>query len=44
VADLTGSDIDEEGAKLLALRTAQQLSASSSSLASPAQQSVLRLF
>ena len=41
---LTLADLNEEGAKLLALQTAQQLGITSLSLASQAQQSVLRLF
>ncbi len=41
---LTLADQNEEGAKLLALQTAQQLGITSLSMASQAQQSVLRLF
>lgn len=41
---LTLADQNEEGAKLLSLQTAQQLGITSLSLASQAQQSVLRLF
>ena len=41
---LTLADQNEEGAKLLSLQTAQQLGVTSLSLASQAQQSVLRLF
>ena len=41
---LTLADNNEEGAKLLSLQTAQQLGITSLSLASQAQQSVLRLF
>jgi flagellin len=41
---LTLADINEEGAKLLSLQTAQQLGITSLALASQAQQSVLRLF
>lgn len=41
---LTLADANEEGAKLLALQTSQQLGITSLSLASQAQQSVLRLF
>ena len=43
-SDLTDADLNEEGAKLLALQTAQQLGVTSLSLASQSQQSVLRLF
>lgn len=43
-ADLTDADLNEEGANLLALQTAQQLGVTSLSLASQSQQSVLRLF
>lgn len=42
--DLTLADLNEEGANLLALQTRQQLGVTSLSLASQAQQSVLRLF
>lgn len=42
--DLTDADLNEEGANLLALQTAQQLGVTSLSLASQSQQSVLRLF
>lgn len=42
--DLTLADVNEEGANLLALQTRQQLGVTSLSLASDAQQSVLRLF
>ena len=42
--DLTLADLNEEGANLLALQTRQQLGTTSLSLASQAQQSVLRLF
>ena len=41
---LTDADLNEEGATLLALQTAQQLGVTSLSLASQSQQSVLRLF
>jgi len=41
---LTLADANEEGAKLLSLQTSQQLGITSLSLASQAQQSVLRLF
>jgi flagellin-like hook-associated protein FlgL len=41
---LTVADQNEEGAKLLALQTRQQLGVTALSLASQAQQSVLRLF
>ncbi|NCC22987.1 MAG: flagellin [Alphaproteobacteria bacterium] len=41
---LTVADQNEEGAKLLALQTRQQLGVTSLSLASQAQQAVLRLF
>ena len=45
VADnLVLADSNEEGAKLLALNTRQQLSQTALSLASQADQSVLRLF
>ena len=40
----TDADLNEEGASLLALQTAQQLGVTSLSLASQSQQSVLRLF
>lgn len=43
-ADLTLADSNEEGANLLALQTRQQLSSTALSLASQADQSVLRLF
>lgn len=43
-ADLVNADLNEEGANLLALQTAQQLGVTSLSLASQSQQSVLRLF
>lgn len=43
-SDLTDADLNEEGANLLALQTAQQLGVTSLSLASQSQQSVLRLF
>lgn len=43
-ADLINADLNEEGANLLALQTAQQLGVTSLSLASQSQQSVLRLF
>jgi len=43
-AALTNADLNEEGANLLALQTAQQLGVTSLSLASQSQQSVLRLF
>lgn len=42
--DLTLSDLNEEGANLLALQTRQQLGVTSLSLASQSQQAVLRLF
>jgi len=42
--DLTVADKNEEGAKLLALQTTQQLGITSLSLASQANQSILRLF
>jgi len=42
--DLVDADLNEEGANLLALQTAQQLGVTSLSLASQSQQSVLRLF
>ena len=42
--DLTVADKNEEGAKLLALQTTQQLGVQALSLASQANQSVLRLF
>jgi len=42
--DLTLADLNEEGANLLALQTRQQLGTTALSLASQAQQSVLRLF
>lgn len=41
---LTDADLNEEGANLLALQTAQQLGVTALSLASQSQQSVLRLF
>ena len=41
---LTLADQNEEGAKLLSLQTSQQLGITSLSLASQAQQAVLRLF
>jgi flagellin len=41
---LTVADTNEEGAKLLALQTRQQLGVTSLSLAVQSQQSVLRLF
>ena len=41
---LTIADQNEEGAKLLALQTRQQLGVTSLSLASQSQQSILRLF
>lgn len=41
---LTNADLNEEGANLLALQTAQQLGVTALSLASQSQQSVLRLF
>lgn len=44
VDNLSLSDQDEEGAGLLALQTRQALSQSDFSLASPAQQDVIRLF
>ncbi len=43
-ADLVLADINEEGANLLALQTRQQLSSTALSLASQADQNVLRLF
>ena len=43
-AALVNADLNEEGANLLALQTAQQLGVTSLSLASQSQQSVLRLF
>lgn len=43
-SDLTDADLNEEGANLLALQTAQQLGVTALSLASQSQQSVLRLF
>ena len=43
-ANLTLADTNEEGANLLALQTRQQLSSVSLSLASQADQNVLRLF
>ncbi len=43
-ANLTLADTNEEGANLLALQTRQQLSSTSLSLASSADQNVLRLF
>ncbi|MBZ0218669.1 MAG: hypothetical protein K8F25_19085 [Fimbriimonadaceae bacterium] len=43
-ADLTLADVNEEGANLLALQTRQQLSSTALSLASQADQNVLRLF
>ncbi len=43
-ANLTLADTNEEGANLLALQTRQQLSSTSLSLASQADQNVLRLF
>ena len=43
-ADLTLADSNEEGANLLALQTRQQLSSTALSLASQADQNVLRLF
>jgi len=43
-AQLVNADLNEEGANLLALQTAQQLGVTSLSLASQSQQSVLRLF
>jgi flagellin len=42
--DLTLADLNEEGANLLSLQTRQQLGVTSLSLASQAQQGVLRLF
>ena len=42
--NLVLADSNEEGAKLLALNTRQQLSQTALSLASPADQRVLRLF
>jgi flagellin len=42
--DLTIADTNEEGANMLALQTRQQLSITALSLASQAQQSVLKLF
>ena len=41
---LTAADLNEEGANLLALQTRQQLGIQALSLASQAQQSILRLF
>ena len=41
---LTVADQNEEGAKLLALQTRQQLGVTSLSLASQSQQAILRLF
>lgn len=43
-SDLVNADLNEEGANLLALQTAQQLGVTSLSLASQSQQAVLRLF
>jgi flagellin-like hook-associated protein FlgL len=43
-SELTDADLNEEGATLLALQTAQQLGVTALSLASQSQQSVLRLF
>ena len=43
-ADLTLADSNQEGANLLALQTRQQLSSTALSLASQADQNVLRLF
>ncbi|HVZ54357.1 MAG TPA: flagellin [Pseudolabrys sp.] len=43
-SDLTLADTNEEGANLLALQTRQQLSSTALSLASQADQNVLRLF
>ena len=43
-ANLTIADTNEEGANLLALQTRQQLSSVALSLASQADQNVLRLF
>jgi len=43
-ASLTLADSNEEGANLLALQTRQQLSTTALSLASQADQNVLRLF
>ena len=43
-ANLTLADTNEEGANLLALQTRQQLSSTALSLASQADQNVLRLF
>jgi flagellin-like hook-associated protein FlgL len=43
-ADLTLADTNEEGANMLALQTRQQLASTSLSLASQADQNVLRLF
>jgi flagellin len=43
-ANLTLADTNEEGANLLALQTRQQLSTTSLSLATQADQNVLRLF
>ena len=42
--NLTLADLNEEGANMLALQTQQQLSTSALSLASQANQAVLRLF
>ena len=42
--DLTLADSNEEGANLLALQTRQQLSTTALSLASQADQNVLKLF
>jgi flagellin len=41
---LTNADQNEEGASLLALQTRQQLGITSLSLASQAQQAILKLF
>jgi flagellin-like hook-associated protein FlgL len=41
---LTAADLNEEGANMLALQTRQQLGIQALSLASQAQQSILRLF
>ncbi len=41
---LTNADTNEEGAKLLALQTRQSLASTALSLASQAEQNVLRLF
>ena len=43
-SDLTLADSNQEGANLLALQTRQQLSSTALSLASQADQNVLRLF